>query len=118
MLKNSIKFRDNNKGTIIINGERFEGNSVTWDNNTLVIDGVSQALGTNVSISLIGDCDYISTTSGSITVNGRANSVITTSGSITVSETVVGDASSISGSIKAETIVGSVSTVSGSIKGK
>jgi hypothetical protein len=91
------------QGTVTINGTTYTGNSVSINDNGIVIDGniVSNlsSLGINISVRIDGNCDSVNTTSGDISINGE----------------VTGNVSTVSGDVKCNNISGSVRTVSGDI---
>ena len=119
MFTQKMKFKSS--GTIIINGQEFKGSSVEYDGNTITIDGNKHVVEHNrgpANIQLVGDCEYIHSSSGSINVEGSALTVSTVSGRVEVSNDVQGNVSTVSGRVEAREIFGSVSSVSGSIRTK
>ena len=121
-------------GSITINGKSYSGTNVQINGNSIIIDGIVQGEDSSkiINISIEGNVDAVSTTSGKIYVAGNAQRITATSGDININNNVSGDvmttsgdvtiAGSVSGNIKTTSgdvdcgnIGGSVSTVSGDI---
>ena len=102
-------------GHITINGNKFTGNNVSINNNTLVIDGVIQdfELGKEVNITVHGDVDTINSNSGTIKAN-NVGKIKTKSGNITC-QAVSGSVKSMSGNIDCGSVAGNIKTLSGNI---
>lgn len=87
-----------NKGSVTINGVRYEGNNISINQHGVTIDGdlcAGTSVGNNVHLTVVveGDCDKVQTMSGDVTVHGNVgHSVETMSGDVT--------AQSISGPVK------------------
>lgn len=121
--------------TIIINGNRYTGNSVSVINNKVFIDGVDQTpnakqitigIEGNIenltvdyadSITVTGDVGRVKSGSGNVTCrNVGTDGVTTGSGNVEVGNSVLGDVKTGSGNVKSNTIAGSAKTMSGNIK--
>ena len=120
MFTQKMKFKDSSKGTVVINGQSFKGNSVQFDGSKLIIDGVvvhNSSQSSSLVVNLVGDCEYIHNQSGDVSVIGSVSNISTTSGDVDVGGSVSGSCSTVSGDITALTIHGPVNTVSGSVQG-
>lgn len=119
---------------IIINGKVYNGQSVSINNNKIVIDGnilVNEESKT-INIYIEGNVDNLQVDAcEKVMVNGFVNSLSTMSGDVEcgnvnqsvktqsgdiVCENVEGDVTSQSGDIKAKNIKGNVKTATGDIK--
>lgn len=106
--------------SVTINGTTYKGNNICINGDKVVIDGKGQdnhlqGVG-KITVTVNGDVDTLTTTSGDIIVKGSVtNSVKTTSGDVSVQGSVGGGVNTISGDVEANTIKGSCSTISGDI---
>jgi hypothetical protein len=108
------------KGTININGQTYNNNSISLINGKLYIDNelVSEDKIVFVTLNVTGNNLEVESTSGTVNVKGSCNQVQTTSGDIEIDGDVTGNCQTVSGNIKANTIKGNCKTVSGDIKTK
>lgn len=104
-------------GSVTIDGKTFTGRSVTIVGDQVIVDGVAQAgtLVGPVNVTVNGDAENVTTTSGNIVVNGGCYRVKSTSGDIECRD-VAGDVETTSGDVKCGTVSGSVNTISGNIR--
>ena len=103
---------------ICINGKQYQGKEIhIYSDGSFKIDGVNYASqGTTVKITVTGDCDSVSTTSGDIIIQGSSGKTQATSGDITVGNDINGDCMTSSGDVVCKgNIKGSCKTSSGDI---
>ena len=108
----------NNGNTVTINGQTFKGNSVSIINGQVIVDGVKQGEKIqeyNISVSVTGDVNSVTTSSGDVTVNGKVSSIKTQSGDVDVTGDAV-TATTMSGDIDIGGACQSASSMSGGIK--
>ena len=108
------------RGSVVINGNTFFGNSIILDGDNVTIDGVHQHTDTSKKVSIIisGDVDSISTSSGSVTVkNGGVGKVSTQSGDVECVD-VSGSITTMSGDVDCVSVKGSIKTMSGDVSYK
>ena len=121
--------------TIIINGNRYNGDNITVRNNKVIIDGkdmtpdskeINITVEGNVedldidycnNIEINGNVNNLRSGSGDVTCNDVQNGVQTGSGDVDCTN-INGYVQTGSGDVNAETITGSVKTGSGNIKYK
>lgn len=104
---------------IIINGKTYTGNSVSINNNKIVIDGKTLVNEESKTINILieGNVDNLQVDAcEKVLVNGFVNSLSTMSGNVDCGN-VNQNVKTQSGNVKCENIGGDVSTQSGNIKG-
>lgn len=107
------------KGTVVINGKSFSGNNISIVNGVVKIDGKivedSDAIMKEhvLNISVQGDLEELSTTSGDVEVSGSVGNIKTTSGDV-FSKGDVQTVTTVSGDVRAKSI-GSAKSVNGDI---
>ena len=136
MIKNILKLlSSNNKSTITVDGNRYEGNSllITSD-GVIIVDGEVKGQGSKIlnisiqsehidslevesgSIMVEGDVGRVKTTHGDVEVTGDVSGGIeTVHGDVGISGNVTGDVKTTQGDIECRKIEGSASTVQGDI---
>jgi cytoskeletal protein CcmA (bactofilin family) len=136
MIKNILKLlSSNNKSTVIVDGNRYEGNSllITSD-GAIIVDGEvkgqrSKSLNISIqsehidslevesgSIMVEGNVGKLKTTHGDVEVTGDVSGgVETVDGDVEISGNVTGDVTTTQGDIECRKIEGSASTVQGDI---
>lgn len=104
--------------SVTIDGRTFSGRSISISGDKVVVDGVEQSgtLVGSITVTVNGNADYVSSSSGDIRVSGECGTVSSTSGDIQCGN-VTGSVSTVSGDINAGSIAGSAKTVSGDISG-
>ena len=110
---------NSSKGTIIINGKKYEGNNVKVVNSKVYIDGVLQeddeTSAKTINITIQGDCGHITSDNCDIKISGNALSVSSTNGDISCHD-VSGNVTSQNGDIDVSSSVrGKCSTQNGDI---
>jgi DUF4097 and DUF4098 domain-containing protein YvlB len=106
--------------SVTINGTTYKGNNICFDGDKVTIDGKEkdnslQGVG-KITVTVNGDVDTLTTTSGDIIVKGSVGcNVKTTSGDVEIVGDVYGSVATISGDVEVNTIKGSCSTISGDI---
>lgn len=109
----------NINGTIVINGRKFSGKSVSITNGKIVIDGKpvdSDISEKEINVTIEGNCENVENGSGYITVKGDVLGFVRAgSGNINCGD-VKGSVSTGSGDVKCGKVEGGVSTGSGDIK--
>ena len=109
---------------ITINGKTYDGIKASIINGKLYVDGtfitnIYETQDKNITIICSGCIiDKVVTTSGDITVNGNVDTASSTSGDINVSGDICHKAHTISGDIKANTLIGTADTMSGNVNEK
>lgn len=109
---------------ITINGKTYDGKKASIINGKLYVDGtfitnIYETQDKNVTVICNGcTIDKVVTTSGNITVNGNVDTASSTSGDINVSGDICHKAHTISGDIKANTLIGTADTMSGDVNEK
>lgn len=108
----------NNGNTVAINGQTFKGNSVSIVNGQVLVNGVKQGEKIqehSISVSVTGDVDSVTTSSGDVTVQGKVSNVKTQSGNVDITGDTV-TATTMSGDIDIGGTCNSASSMSGDIK--
>lgn len=109
---------------ITINGKTYDGKKASIINGKLYVDGtfitnIYETQDKNITVICNGcTIDKVVTTSGNITVNGNVDTASSTSGDINVSGDICHKAHTISGDIKANTLIGTADTMSGDVNEK
>ena len=109
---------------ITINGKAYDGKKASIINGKLYVDGtfitnIYETQDKNITVICNGcTIDKVVTTSGNITVNGNVDTASSTSGDINVSGDICHKAHTISGDIKANTLIGTADTMSGDVNEK
>ena len=103
-------------GTVNINGDVYNGRSITVSNGEVIVDGkVQGAVGHQVTVNIIGNVELVSTASGNISVVGDVHSADTVSGDIDCND-VLGNIETVSGDVNCNDVSGRIRTVSGNIR--
>jgi hypothetical protein len=71
---------------------------------------------TKVTVTVTGNAQSVTTTSGDVQVQGSADTVKTVSGDVHITGDVQGGVSTVSGDVTAKTVNGAVSTISGRVR--
>lgn len=102
-------------GNVVIDGKSFSGHNITINGDKVIVDGVTQdgSLVGNITVTVNGDVEQLSTTSGSVYATTVTN-IKTVSGDVTCTD-VHGNVQTISGDVDCPKILGSVKTISGDI---
>ncbi len=109
---------------ITINGKTYDGKKASIINGKLYVDGtfitnIYETQDKDITVICNGcTIDKVVTTSGNITVNGNVDTASSTSGDINVSGDICHKAHTISGDIKANTLIGTADTMSGNVNEK
>ena len=105
------------RGSVTINGVEYQGKNISIRDGSVFVDGEVQSLisAQQITVSVQGAVNHVSTTSGDITVVGDVKGVETTSGDIDCNH-VLGNVTTVSGNVVCNDIAGRVSTVSGNIR--
>lgn len=109
--------KPSSSNTIVIDGKTFKGNSVSIDSNgKVVIDGKEQegSVVDNVSVTLNGDAERISTGGGDVTC-GKANKIDTMGGDVTVDGHVSGNITTMGGDVDCYDVIGDIKTMGGDV---
>lgn len=103
-------------GTIVVNGKKYTGNSVSVVNNKIIIDGKVQHEEDSLELSIVveGSIEKLEFDAGEATISGTVGSVSTQAGDVRCWD-VRGSVSTMSGDVICKDISGSVSTMSGDI---
>lgn len=106
--------------TITINGNTYSGSSVVVTNGKVIVNGKDVTPDSKeINISVQGDVDELHVDiCNKVSVTGNANSISTTSGDIDITGNVGGSVNTMSGDIDCGNVLGSVSTMSGNVKHK
>lgn len=97
---------------IIVNGKRYEGNSIVMNNGRVVIDGNDMTPDAKeINITIEGnletlEVDYVK----KIVIGGDVNSVRTSSGDVEVGGMIKGNVSTSSGNVESDSKVAGVAT--------
>lgn len=104
-------------GSVTIDGKSFSGRHVEIIDDLVIIDGVTQegSLVGQISVTVNGDVEQLTTASGDVTVNGSCREVTTTSGDISCGD-VSGGVETVSGDVICKRVTGNVRTVSGDVR--
>lgn len=105
-------------GSISVNGVTYRGNSITINNDVVIIDGVvvGDENSKTINISVVGDISSINVDRcKEITVQGNVGTIVTTSGDVDVTGNVNGDIHSTSGDVECGNVKGSINTTSGDV---
>lgn len=102
-------------GDVVIDGRSFTGRNITINGDKVIVDGVTQegTLVGNITVTVNGDVDQLSTTSGKVYAT-TVTSVKTVSGDVRCQD-VHGNVQTVSGDVDCTKILGSVKTTSGDI---
>lgn len=102
--------------TIKINSLNYSGNNITIINDRVIIDGVDVTPNTkNITIEVTGNLDKLQVGAcKSITINGDVNHLSSSSGEVSC-DNIRGNVETVSGDIEVDYINGSVETVSGDV---
>jgi len=109
------------KGGIIINGESFQGGSITVKGDKVYIDGKeaegSYTSSKKIEITIQGDVEgNVRATSSDIKIEGNVGKKVeTVSGDIECND-IHGDIDTVSGDIRCNNVEGDIDTVSGNVK--
>jgi hypothetical protein len=104
---------------IRINGKTFKGNSVSINNNVVVIDGVVIGTGDEkiINISVEGDLRELSVDHcATLKVSGNVNKLRTTSGDVEITGDVMGDIQTTSGDVECGNVKAGIITTSGDVE--
>jgi len=101
---------------VTIDGRDFAGRNIIINGDKVMVDGVEQSgsLVGQISVTVHGDVDELSTGSGPVQITGAVGSVKTTNGNVTCAD-VRGAVTTVNGDVLAHAIGGNVSSVNGDI---
>jgi hypothetical protein len=101
---------------VTIDGRSFSGNNISVRNGKVTVDGVVQdgELVGDVNVTVYGDVEHLSSTSGLVTAEHVGN-IKTVSGDVNCLG-VEGDIQTLSGDVHCAMVGGSIKTASGDIK--
>ena len=111
-----MKSTSKNSNKISVNGQKFQGNSITITKDGVFIDGELQSstLDPNIEIHIYGDVDKLESGSGNVTVKGYVNYVSTGSGDVNCGD-VTGSIKTGSGDVDCGKVTGNINTGSGDV---
>lgn len=105
-------------GSITVNGKNYQGNSITINDDVVIIDGVvvGDENSKTITISIVGNINSLNVDRcKEIKVQGNVGGIVTTSGDVDVTGSVNGDVSSTSGDIECGNVKGNINTTSGDV---
>lgn len=109
---------------IIINGQKFHGNSISMSGNKIIIDGkevtdVSKSHDKEINIIVDGNIDTIDIPEvQTLVVKGNCETLKTMSGNINIEGDVTGNVKTMSGNVTCGNVGGRVKTMSGDVRHK
>lgn len=104
--------------SVTINGQVFNGRSISITGDKVVIDGVVQSTSLVGPINVVvnGNADSVETIDGKVEVTGSVGRIKTMSGDVHCAD-VSGDVGTMSGDVICHNVAGNAKTMSGDIKG-
>lgn len=102
--------------SVNINGQEYNGRSITINNGKVSIDGIEQpgSLDGEIIVTVNGNAESVETDFGTVNVTGNAGRVKTMSGDVHCGN-VAGSVNTMSGDVISGSINGNASTMSGNI---
>lgn len=114
---NRLKTIFKSTGSVTIDGKSFRGRHVEIIDDLVIVNGVKQegSLVGQISVTVHGDVEQLTTASGDVTVTGDCRGVTTTSGDVHCGD-VAGEVRTVSGDVTCKQVMGNVRTVSGDVR--